>query len=185
MKELRVEAISLRMLGNSSANYSRKPLRATMTDPTDKDSQTSITNAKKMADVQWGDGGAMWNKDDKLEEVKCIIPDRSYAGSYLACLEDCRENGQFDWMTMGHTSNVGLMAKKAEEYGSHDKTFEIQGNGTVEVISNAGTFTILYVISTLFFSHFLSRFLFYDLEQRVCSSYRTHGRLPSIFRLKC
>merc|ERR1719278_1209097 len=84
------------------------------------------------------DGGAMWNKDDKLEEVKCIIPDRSYAGSYLACLEDCRDNGQFDWTTMGHTSNVGLMAKKAEEYGSHDKTFEIVKAGKVVVKTSGG-----------------------------------------------
>ena len=97
------------------------------------DSSKGITNLHVPSDVIIDasmpcvvrDGGAMWNKDDKLEEVKCIIPDRSYAGSYLACLEDCRQNGQFDWMTMGHTSNVGLMAKKAEEYGSHDKTFEI------------------------------------------------------------
>merc|ERR1719308_517549 len=80
----------------------------------------------------------MWNKDDKLEEVKCIIPDRSYAGSYLACLEDCRQNGQFDWMTMGHTSNVGLMAKKAEGYGSHDKTFEIAKAGKVVVKTSGG-----------------------------------------------
>merc|ERR1711970_1639134 len=57
---------------------------------------------------------------------------------YQACLEDCRQNGQFDWTTMGHTSNVGLMAKKAEEYGSHDKTFEISSAGTVMVTSDAG-----------------------------------------------
>jgi len=84
------------------------------------------------------DGGAMWNKDDKLEAVKCIIPDRSYSTMYQACLEDCRQNGQFDWTTMGHTSNVGLMAKKAEEYGSHDKTFEIASAGTVVVTSSTG-----------------------------------------------
>ena len=84
------------------------------------------------------DGGAMWNKDDKLEVVKCIIPDRSYSTMYQACLEDCRQNGQFDWTTMGHTSNVGLMAKKAEEYGSHDKTFEIASAGTVMVKSSTG-----------------------------------------------
>merc|ERR1712051_536435 len=105
------------------------------------DSAKGITNLHVPSDVIIDasmpnvvrDGGAMWNKDDKLEEVKCIIPDRSYAGSYSACLDDCRDNGQFDWMTMGHTSNVGLMAKKAEEYGSHDKTFEIERKGRVVV----------------------------------------------------
>merc|ERR1712109_344515 len=83
------------------------------------------------------DGGQMWNKDDKLEEVKCIIPDRSYATSYKAIIEDCQEHGQFDWTSTGHVSNVGLMAQKAEEYGSHDKTFEIQAKGTVVVTDTA------------------------------------------------
>merc|ERR1711970_1487618 len=110
------------------------------------DSSKGITNFHVPSDVIIDasmpcvvrDGGAMWNKDDKLEEVKCIIPDRSYAGSYAACLEDCRQNGQFDWTTMGHTSNVGLMAKKAEEYGSHDKTFEIAKAGKVLVKASGG-----------------------------------------------
>jgi len=110
------------------------------------DSSKGITNLHVPSDVIIDasmpcvvrDGGAMWNKDDKLEEVKCIIPDRSYAGVYGACLDDCRINGQFDWTTMGHTSNVGLMAKKAEEYGSHDKTFEIAHNGKVVVRSSTG-----------------------------------------------
>ena len=110
------------------------------------DSSKGITNLHVPSDVIIDasmpcvvrDGGAMWNKDDKLEEVKCIIPDRSYAGSYSACLDDCRDNGQFDWMTMGHTSNVGLMAKKAEEYGSHDKTFEIAKAGKVVVKTSGG-----------------------------------------------
>ena len=110
------------------------------------DSNKGITNLHVPSDVIIDasmpcvvrDGGAMWNKDDKLEEVKCIIPDRSYAGSYAACLEDCRQNGQFDWTTMGHTSNVGLMAKKAEEYGSHDKTFTMAGAGVVRVLGSGG-----------------------------------------------
>ena len=109
------------------------------------DSSKGITNLHVPSDVIIDasmpcvvrDGGAMWNKDDKLEEVKCIIPDCSYADSYAACLENCRENNQFDWTTMGHTSNVGLMAKKAEEYGSHDKTFEIAKAGKV-VVKNSG-----------------------------------------------
>jgi len=80
----------------------------------------------------------MWNKDDKLEEVKCIIPDRCYATMYGAIIEDCKANGQFDWKSTGHVSNVGLMAQKAEEYGSHDKTFEIPAKGTVVVTDEAG-----------------------------------------------
>jgi len=107
------------------------------------DSSKGITNLHVPSDVIIDasmpcvvrDGGAMWNKDDKLEEVKCIIPDRSYSTMYDAMLDDCRTNGQFDWTTMGHTSNVGLMAKKAEEYGSHDKTFEIPSGGGVVVRS--------------------------------------------------
>merc|ERR1719290_964967 len=107
------------------------------------DSSKGITNFHVPSDVIIDasmpcvvrDGGAMWNKDDKLEEVKCIIPDRSYSTMYGAILDDCKVNGQFDWKSMGHTSNVGLMAKKAEEYGSHDKTFEIQTNGEVSVKS--------------------------------------------------
>merc|ERR1712038_332170 len=84
------------------------------------------------------DGGQMWNKDDKLEEVKCVIPDRSYARSYEAIIKDCQANGQFDWKSTGHVSNVGLMAQKAEEYGSHDKTFEVPAKGTIVVTDDSG-----------------------------------------------
>jgi len=109
------------------------------------DSSKGITNLHVPSDVIIDasmpcvvrDGGAMWNKDDKLEDVKCIIPDRSYSTMYQAVLDDCKANGQFDWTTMGHTSNIGLMAKKAEEYGSHDKTFEIPAAGTVQVVDSA------------------------------------------------
>ena len=62
-----------------------------------------------------------------------MIPDRSYSTSYSAIIEDCKKNGQFDWTSTGHVSNVGLMAQKAEEYGSHDKTFEIAAKGTITV----------------------------------------------------
>merc|ERR1719270_1952699 len=79
------------------------------------------------------DSGKMWNKDDALEDVKCLIPDRSYSQMYGAVLDDCRVNGQFDVATMGTVPNVGLMAQKAEEYGSHDKTFEIKTDGVVQV----------------------------------------------------
>jgi len=79
------------------------------------------------------DGGKMWNLNNELEDVKCLIPDRSYAKFYEAVLEDCRMNGQFDVAAMGHVANVGLMAKKAEEYGSHDKTFEVEYDGFIRV----------------------------------------------------
>ncbi|WP_150464018.1 NADP-dependent isocitrate dehydrogenase [Francisella sp. XLW-1] len=82
--------------------------------------------------------GQMWNKDGKLQDMKAMIPDRCYAGVYAATIDFCKENGAFDVATMGDVSNVGLMAKKAEEYGSHDKTFEIQADGKVEVIDIEG-----------------------------------------------
>jgi len=111
------------------------------------DSNNGITNLHVPSDVIIDasmpnvvrDGGQMWNKDDKLEEVKCIIPDRSYATIYKGIINDCLEHGQFDWKSTGHVSNVGLMAQKAEEYGSHDKTFEIPAKGTVVVTDDAGT----------------------------------------------
>ena len=80
----------------------------------------------------------MWNKDNALEECKAIIPDRSYAGVYKQVLEFCKKNGQFDVATMGNVSNVGLMAQKAEEYGSHDKTFEISESGKIIVTDSKG-----------------------------------------------
>ncbi|HBS06976.1 MAG TPA: NADP-dependent isocitrate dehydrogenase [Leptospiraceae bacterium] len=85
------------------------------------------------------DGGKMWNKDDALQECIAVIPDRSYATMYQAVIEDCQKNGQFDPATMGSVANVGLMAQKAEEYGSHDKTFEIKSAGTVRVLDDDGT----------------------------------------------
>ena len=82
--------------------------------------------------------GKMWGPDGKLDDTKAIIPDRCYAGIYQATIDFCKANGAFDVTTMGNVSNVGLMAQKAEEYGSHDKTFEIPHNGTVRVIDGAG-----------------------------------------------
>lgn len=81
------------------------------------------------------DGGRMWNRDDQLQDTVALIPDRSYATMYQAIIEDCQANGQFDPATMGSVSNVGLMAQKAEEYGSHDKTFEAPGPGVIQVIN--------------------------------------------------
>jgi isocitrate dehydrogenase len=84
------------------------------------------------------DGGRMWNKDDQLQDTVAMVPDRSYATIYQAILENCRQLGQFDPATMGAVANVGLMAKKAEEYGSHDKTFKAPGNGAIRVIDDSG-----------------------------------------------
>ena len=83
-------------------------------------------------------GGKMWDKDGKEQDTKAIIPDRSYAGIYQATIEDCRENGTLDPTKMGSVANIGLMAQKAEEYGSHDKTFQISGEGIVKVIDDKG-----------------------------------------------
>ncbi|MFP4846047.1 NADP-dependent isocitrate dehydrogenase [Winogradskyella sp. PE311] len=83
--------------------------------------------------------GQMWNADGKQQDTKAVIPDSSYAGVYIATIEFCKKHGAFDPTTMGTVPNVGLMAQKAEEYGSHDKTFEIASNGKVEVIDAAGS----------------------------------------------
>lgn len=82
------------------------------------------------------DSGKMWNKDDALEDTKCLIPDRCYAGTYQKVIDNCKQFGQFDVSAMGSIPNVGLMAKKAEEYGSHDKTFELPAAGTMRVVNN-------------------------------------------------
>ena len=82
--------------------------------------------------------GKMWGADGKLHDTKALIPDSSYAGIYQETILFCKEHGAFDPITMGNVSNVGLMAKKAEEYGSHDKTFEISGNGSVRVVDASG-----------------------------------------------
>ncbi|MGX7835497.1 NADP-dependent isocitrate dehydrogenase, partial [Campylobacter fetus subsp. venerealis] len=82
--------------------------------------------------------GQMWNKEGKLQDTKAVIPDRSYAGVYQATIDFCRTHGAFDPSTMGSVPNVGLMAQKAEEYGSHDKTFEIPYAGTVKVFDQNG-----------------------------------------------
>ena len=83
--------------------------------------------------------GQMWNADGNSQDTKAVIPDRSYAGIYQATIDDCIANGAYDPATMGSVSNVGLMAQKAEEYGSHDKTFQMSAAGTVQVIAEDGT----------------------------------------------
>ena len=84
------------------------------------------------------DGGKMWGPDGKLHDTKALIPDRSYAGIYKVVMEDAKTNGQFDPATMGTVQNVGLMAQKAEEYGSHPTTFEIKDDGIVKVVDQNG-----------------------------------------------
>ncbi|GGG86310.1 isocitrate dehydrogenase, NADP-dependent [Parapedobacter pyrenivorans] len=82
--------------------------------------------------------GKMWNKNGELQDTIALIPDRSYAGIYVATIEDCKKHGAFDPSTMGSVSNVGLMAQKAEEYGSHDKTFQATSKGTIQVVDGKG-----------------------------------------------
>lgn len=94
------------------------------------------------------DSGKMWNKSDKLEDVKCVIPDRCYATMYNEALNFCRKNGQFNVTTMGSVANVGLMAQKAEEYGSHDKTFEVAAPGVVRVTTDKGRVVFEHKVNT-------------------------------------
>ncbi len=84
------------------------------------------------------DSGKMWNANDELQDAKAVIPDRCYATIYQAVIEDCKQHGAFDPTTMGSVPNVGLMAQKAEEYGSHDKTFQMPADGTVVVTDDSG-----------------------------------------------
>ncbi|MCP3935164.1 MAG: NADP-dependent isocitrate dehydrogenase [Actinomycetia bacterium] len=92
--------------------------------------------------------GQMWNKNNEQQDTKCVIPDHSYAGIYQAVIDDCIANGAYDPTTMGSVPNVGLMAQKAEEYGSHDKTFEVAGPGTVRVVSGSGDVLMEHEVGT-------------------------------------
>lgn len=110
------------------------------------DSDRGITNLHVPSDViidasmpaMIRASGQMWGPDGKQKDTKCVIPDRCYAGVYAATVDFCREHGAFDPATMGSVANVGLMAKKAEEYGSHDKTFEMTAAGKVQVVDGDG-----------------------------------------------
>tara|TARA_B100000700_G_C15031196_1_gene850638 strand:+ start:151 stop:2382 length:2232 start_codon:yes stop_codon:yes gene_type:complete len=110
------------------------------------DSYKGITNLHVPSDViidasmpaMIRNSGKMWNRDNQLEDTKAIIPDSSYASIYRTTIDFCKKNGQFNPSTMGTVPNIGLMAQKAEEYGSHDKTFEVQQNGVVKVINDNG-----------------------------------------------
>ncbi|MFI8596191.1 NADP-dependent isocitrate dehydrogenase [Rothia koreensis] len=120
------------------------------------DSRKGITNLHVPSDVivdasmpaMIRTSGHMWGADDDEHDTLAVLPDSSYAGVYQAVIEDCRDNGAFDPTTMGSVPNVGLMAQKAEEYGSHDKTFEIEGKGVVEVLNSAGEVLISHEVET-------------------------------------
>ena len=109
-------------------------------------SDKGITNLHVLSDVivdasmpaMIRTSGKMWGREGEQKDTLAVLPDSSYAGVYQVVIDDCRENGAFDPTTMGTVPNVGLMAQKAEEYGSHDKTFEIQDAGTVQVVNGAG-----------------------------------------------
>ena len=111
------------------------------------DSDRGITNLHVPSDiiidasmpVVVRESGRMWGPDGKLHDAKCVIPDRCYGTSYREILEDCKKHGAFNPATLGAVSNVGLMAQKAEEYGSHDKTFQAPGNGTIRVVDASGS----------------------------------------------
>lgn len=111
------------------------------------DSDKGITNLHVPSDViidasmppMVRDSGRMWNAAGELQDTKAIIPDSSYAGIYDAVVRDCQKHGQFDPSTMGTVPNVGLMAQKAEEYGSHDKTFEVESAGVMRIVAEDGT----------------------------------------------
>jgi isocitrate dehydrogenase len=123
-----------------AAEYAKRPGLAMV------NSDKGITNLHVPSDVivdasmpaMIRDSGRMWGADGKLHDVMATIPDRSYACLYQAVIDDCKANGAFDPKTMGSVPNVGLMAQKAEEYGSHDKTFEVPANGTVRVVADDG-----------------------------------------------
>ena len=118
------------------------------------DSDRGITNLHVPSDIiidasmppMIRDSGGMWNAEGKLQDCKAVIPDSSYAGIYDAVVRDCQAHGQFDPSTMGSVPNVGLMAQKAEEYGSHDKTFEVPADGTVRVVDADGNTVLEHAV---------------------------------------
>ncbi|WP_312934281.1 NADP-dependent isocitrate dehydrogenase [Pseudomonas sp.] len=126
--------------GDLQALYAERPALAMV------NSDKGITNLHVPSDVivdasmpaMIRDSGKMWNAAGELQDAKAIIPDRCYAGIYQATIEDCKTHGAFDPTTMGSVPNVGLMAQKAEEYGSHDKTFQIKADGVVRVVDGSG-----------------------------------------------
>ena len=133
-----------------AAEYAQRPGLAMV------NSDRGITNLHVPSDVivdasmpaMIRESGKMWGADGKLHDVKAVIPDRCYARIYQTVIEDCKAHGTFDPRTMGTVPNVGLMAQQAEEYGSHDKTFEIPADGTVRVVADDGTVLLSRPVET-------------------------------------
>lgn len=144
------EALQETIKADLAAEYGKRPGLAMV------NSDKGITNLHVPSDVivdasmpaMIRDSGGMWNADGKLQDTKAVIPDRCYAGVYQAVIDDCRTHGAFDPATMGSVPNVGLMAQKAEEYGSHDKTFQIPADGTVRVTDEAGNVVFEHAMQT-------------------------------------
>ncbi len=144
------EATQEAIKADLAAEYGKRPGLAMV------NSDKGITNLHVPSDVivdasmpaMIRDSGGMWNADGKLQDTKAVIPDRCYAGVYRAVIDDCIAHGAFDPATMGSVPNVGLMAQKAEEYGSHDKTFQIPADGTVRVTDDAGNVVFEHAVQT-------------------------------------
>ncbi|WP_256776589.1 MULTISPECIES: NADP-dependent isocitrate dehydrogenase [unclassified Stenotrophomonas] len=144
------EATQEAIKADLAAEYGKRPGLAMV------NSDKGITNLHVPSDVivdasmpaMIRDSGGMWNAEGKLQDTKAVIPDRCYAGVYQAVIDDCRTHGAFDPATMGSVPNVGLMAQKAEEYGSHDKTFQIPADGTVRVTDDAGNVVFEHAVQT-------------------------------------
>lgn len=144
------EATQEAIKADLAAEYGKRPGLAMV------NSDKGITNLHVPSDVivdasmpaMIRDSGGMWNAEGKLQDTKAVIPDRCYAGVYQAVIDDCRAHGAFDPATMGSVPNVGLMAQKAEEYGSHDKTFQIPADGTVRVTDDAGAVIFEHAVQT-------------------------------------
>ena len=134
------DATRAQILADIDAVYASQPRLAMV------NSAKGITNLHVPSDViidasmpaMIRGGGKMWNKEDKEEDTLAMIPDRCYATTYQVIIDDCKKNGALDPKTMGSVPNVGLMAKKAEEYGSHDKTFQAKADGKIVVTNKAG-----------------------------------------------
>jgi isocitrate dehydrogenase len=133
-----------------AATYAHRPSLAMV------NSDRGITNLHVSSDViidatmpaMIRESGRMWGADGKLHDIKAVIPDRCYARIYQTVIEDCKAHGAFDPRTMGDVPNVGLMAQQAEEYGSHDKTFEVPAGGTVRVVADDGTVLLARPVET-------------------------------------
>jgi isocitrate dehydrogenase len=144
------EALQETIKADLAAEYGKRPGLAMV------NSDKGITNLHVPSDVivdasmpaMIRDSGGMWNADGKLQDTKAVIPDRCYAGVYQAVIDDCIAHGAFDPATMGSVPNVGLMAQKAEEYGSHDKTFQIPADGTVRVTDESGAVVFEHTVQT-------------------------------------